>query len=370
MAVCYHPRPMKIGLFGLPGAGKTTLFNLLTGAHAETSRFGGGRADPNLGIARVPDPRLSRLSAMFSPKKTTPATFEYVDIVGLQKGDARGSLSLAALKPMDALAHVVRAFREDALPHVEGSIDPARDVETMEMELILADLDATQRRIERLRTSIPKTGRPEEKKELALLERLQGELEAGRPLRGLELPTDDEKLLRGFAFYSAKPLLIVVNLGEEEIALVGDAVDRFGLAPLVSRSRVAAAAVSAKIEVEMAGLPESDATAFRKDLGVAEPALDRIIRSSYALLGLVSFYTVGEDECRAWPIRAGTTAARAAGTIHSDLEKGFIRAEVVTYEDLVACGSLAAARDKGLLRLEGKEYVVKDGDVMHVRSGL
>ncbi len=361
---------MKIGLFGFPQVGKTTLFNLLTGAHVETSRFAAGRSDPNLGIARVPDARLSRLSGMFSPKKTTPASFDYVDIVGLQKGDARGSLSLAALKPMDALAHVTRAFADDAVPHTEGSLDPARDFETMEMELILADLDAAQRRVERLKSSIPKTNRPEEKKELAVLEKLIVTLEAGTPLRGLEMSAEEEKLLRGFAFYSAKPLLVVVNLGEDRTADVEDAAARSGLREAATRPGIKVVGVSAKIEEEMAGLAPDEAAAFREDLGIPEPALDRIIRSSFDLLGLISFYTVGDDECRAWPIRRGTPAARAAGTIHSDLEKGFIRAEVVTYDELVACGSLHAAKEKGVLRLEGKEYVVADGDIMHIRSGL
>jgi hypothetical protein len=361
---------MKIGLFGFPGVGKTTLFNLLTGAHAETSRFGSGRTDPNLGITKVPDARLARLSGMFSPKKTVPATFEYVDIVGLHKGDAKGSLSLAVLKPMDALAHVARAFVDEEIPHSEGSIDPARDFDTMEMELILADLDAALRRIERLKVSIPKTNRPDEKKELAVLEKVRGHLEAGTPLREVEFAGEDDKVLRGFAFYSARPLLVMVNVGEDDIAHVADPISHFGLQTAASKPRVIVASVSGKIEEEMAALSEDEAAVFRRELGIEAPALDRIIRSSYELLGLVSFYTVGDDECRAWPIRKGTTAQRAAGTIHSDLEKGFIRAEVVRYEDLVSCGSMAGAKEKGLLRLEGKEYIVLDGDVMHVRSGI
>ena len=361
---------MKIGLFGFPLVGKTTLFNLLTGAHVDTPRFGSGRTDPNVGVARVPDPRLRRLSGMFSPKKTTPATFDYVDIVGLQKGDAAGSLSLAVLKPMDALAHVVRAFPDDAIAHAEGSLDPARDVETMEMELILADLDSANRRIEKLRGSIQKTNRPEEKKELAALEKIRPQLEAGHPVRSLEIPPDDEKLLRGFAFYTGKPLLIVVNLGEAEAAHVQDAAAHFKLQQIAARPGVTVAAMSGKIEAEVAALSEEDAAAFRTELGIQEPALDRVLRSSYDLLGLISFYTVGEDECRAWPIRKGTTAARAAGTIHSDLEKGFIRAEVTAYDHLIACGSLNAAKEKGQLRLEGKEYVVADGDIVHIRSSL
>ncbi|HKY33139.1 MAG TPA: redox-regulated ATPase YchF [Candidatus Polarisedimenticolia bacterium] len=369
-AFCYDARSMRIGLFGFPQAGKTTLFNLLTGGHAETRSFGSGRADPNVGVARVPDARLAALSALFKPRKTVPATFEYVDIVGLQKGDARGSLSLAVLKPMDALAHVVRAFPDDSIPHSEGSLDPARDVETMEMELILADLDAAGKRIERLRTSIPKTSRPEEKRELAALERVVQELEAGRPLRGVPFPPEDEKLLKGFAFYSAKPLLVVVNVGEEDVPRVRQVVERFDLRQAASRPQVAVAAASARIEEEVAALAEEEAAAFRAELGIEEPALERILRVSYSLLGLISFYTVGDDECRAWPIRRGSTAARAAGTIHTDLEKGFIRAEVVRYEELTACGSLAAAKERGQLRLEGKDYVVADGDILHVRSGL
>ncbi|MGH9870172.1 MAG: redox-regulated ATPase YchF [Candidatus Polarisedimenticolia bacterium] len=359
---------MKIGLFGLPRVGKTTLFNLLTGGHAETAAT--GRGDPNLGIARVPDARLSALSGLFKPRKTVQATFEYIDIVGLHKGDARGSLSLAALKPMDALAHVVRAFEDEAIAHEEGALDPSRDLETMEMELILADLDSASKRIERLKTSIPKTNRPEEKRELAVLEKAVEALEAGRPLRGVEFPAEDGKLLRGFAFYSAKPLLIVVNLGEDDAKHVMHATERFKLAEAAARPGVKVAAASARIEEEMASLEGGEADAFRADLGIDEPALDRILRISYDLLGLISFYTVGEDECRAWPVRRGSTASRAAGTIHSDLEKGFIRAEVVRYEDLVACRTLAAAKERGVLRLEGKEYLVADGDIMHIRSGL
>ncbi len=361
---------MKIGLFGFPLVGKTTLFNLLTGAHVETPRFGSGRTDPNLGVARVPDPRLQKLSAMFSPRKTTPATFEYVDIVGLQKGDAAGSLSLAVLKPMDALAHVVRAFPDEAIPHAEGGLDPARDVETMEMELIMADLDSANRRIERLLSSIQKTNRPEEKKELAALERVRAQLETGHPVRAQEVSAEDDKLLRGFAFYTAKPLLIVINIGEHEAGHIKDAAAHFNLQQVSARPGVTVAAMSGKIEAEVAALSEEDAAAFRTELGITEPALDRVLKSSYGLLGLISFYTVGEDECRAWPIRKGTTAARSAGTIHSDLEKGFIRAEVTAYDHLIACGSLNTAKEKGQLRLEGKEYVVADGDIVHIRSSL
>jgi len=361
---------MKVGVFGFPSVGKTTLFNLLTGANAETSRFGTAKSDPNLGMARVPDTRLAALSALFKPRKTVAATFEYVDIVGLHKGDAKGSLSLAVLKPMDALLHVVRAFEEDTIPHEEGPLDPARDAETMEMELILADLDAASRRIERLRTSIPKTNRPEEKRELAALERVVEALEAGRPLRGVEFPPEDEKLLRGFAFYSARPLLLVVNVSEKDARHVLNAAQHFRLESFEQRPGVKVAAASALIEQEMASLEPEEAAAFRGDLGIDEPALHRILKASYELLGLISFYTVGEDECRAWPVRRGSTASRAAGTIHSDLEKGFIRAEVVRYEELMECRTLAAAKDRGVLRLEGKDYTVADGDIMHIRSGL
>jgi GTP-binding protein YchF len=356
---------LNFGIFGFPQVGKTTLFNLLTGAAASARR-----TDPNIGVARVPDDRLARLSGMFKPKKTTYATFECVDIVGLHRGEAASSLNLAVLKPVDALAHVVRAFKDESLPHSEGGVDPARDIENMEMELVFADLDTVTKRVERLSQNIAKAGKPEEKKELQLQERIKAWLESGRPLREMEISPEEDKVLRGFAYYSSKPLLILLNVGEETVPSLGTAFSDPGLGNLVTRPHIVPVAASLKIEMEMSQLPEKDAEAFRADLGLAESALARVLRGAFGLLGLVSFYTVGEDECRAWPLRRGLPAVRAAGAIHTDIEKGFIRAEVTAYEKFLEAGSFPVARDKGWLRLEGKEYVVQDGDIVHFRFAI
>jgi ribosome-binding ATPase len=356
---------LKLGIFGFPQVGKTTLFNLLTGAVAASRR-----SDPNVGVARVPDDRLARLSGIFKPKKTTYATFDCVDIVGLHRGEAASSLNLAVLKPVDALAHVVRAFEDETMPHSEGAIDPGRDVENMEMELILADLDAVTKRLEKLTQSIAKAGRPEDRKELVVQERVRAWLESERPIREMEIAPDDDKLLRGFAYYTAKPLLVLLNVGEGAAGRLDEAFGLAGLEKRVQRPHVVPVAASLKIEMEMAQLPEKDAEAFRSDLGLRESALTRVLRGAFGLLGMVSFYTVGEDECRAWPIRHGTHAVKAAGVIHTDIEKGFIRGEVTAYDRFIEAGTFSVARDKGWLRLEGKEYVVQDGDIVHFRFAV
>jgi GTP-binding protein YchF len=318
-----------------------------------------------VGIARIPDDRLLHVAALLKPKKTTPATFECVDIVGLHRGTASSTMNLAVLKPVDALAHVVRAFRSEAVPHEEGSVDPGRDFESMEMELIISDLDTAQKRLERLRQEIAKAGREEDKQELKLQEKIGSWLESGRPLREMELGAEDEKRLRGFAYLSAKPLLVVLNVGEESVGDLDEALGSAGLdAP---KPNVLFVAASAQIEMEMAELPEEEASAFRADLGIGEPALTRILHAAYEVLGLISFYTVNDEECRAWPIRKGTTALKASGTIHTDFEKGFIRAEVTPFEKFKEAGSFAAAREHGWLRLEGKEYVVNDGEILQIR---
>lgn len=362
---------MRIGLFGFPKVGKTTLFNTLTGSAVATEAYASGKPETHIGMAKVPDARLDRLATMFSPKKTTHAKVEYLDIVGVEKGDAAGDETfLNDLKNVDALMHVVRAFDEPDLPHSQGSIDPRRDVETMETELILADHTIATRRIERLEATLKKTNRDEDRKELEALRRCLAALEAETPLREVPLGEEDERRLRGFMFLSAKPLLIVPNLAESQAGNIAEAITATGLGSFAEKRSVAVAPVSAKIEMEIARLGPEDAAAFMADLGIAEPALHRVIRSSYALLGVISFFTVGEDECRAWTIRQGLTAQKAAGTIHSDLERGFIRAEVIAYDDLVAAGSWNGAKEKGRLRLEGKEYVVLDGDAMHVRFAV
>jgi GTP-binding protein YchF len=358
---------MRIGLFGFPQTGKSTLFRILTGSPAALHA---GRGEAQVGITRVPDERLARLAEMYSPKKTTPATVEYLDLAGMEKGEAAKVLPLEQLRLADALAHVVRGFADDAIPHGEGEIDPARDVATMETELILADHSVAERRIEKLELAAKKTNREEDKRDLELFRSVMSHLEREVPLRNVEFSEAELRTLRGFTFLSLKPLLVVVNADEQDASRLDLGAAAFGLEPLADKPSTAVVALSAKIEAEIAQLDAADAASFRADLGIREPALDRMIRASYRLLGRVSFFTAGEDECRAWTIRSGTTARAAAGTIHSDIERGFIRAELVAYEDLIAAKSWTGARDRGTLRLEGKDYVVKDGDVIHFRFNV
>jgi ribosome-binding ATPase len=358
---------MKVGIIGLPSVGKSALFQLMTGsgppAHA-------GRPEPRLGIAQVPDPRVEALAALFHPKKTTHATVEYVDVPGVVKGEGAALVDLPALRGVDALVHVVRAFESDLTPHPDGSVDPLRDAKMLDLELILADLGAVERRLERLEANIKKAHKPEDVAERVVFLKLKQALESERPLRELELADEERRRLKNYSFLSEKPILLALNLGEDGLRDAAAFLESSGLRELAARPRSALVAVSAPIEAEMAELPAEDAKAFRAELGLEEPGLDRVIRTSYALLGLVSFLTAGEDECRAWTIRLGTRAPQAAGTIHSDIERGFIRAEVVGFEELMAAGSLAACREHGKLRLEGKDYVVRDGDVINFRFNV
>ena len=358
---------LRAGLFGFPSSGKTALFQLLTSAR-EAPRPG-GKAEANVGVARVPDERLDRLSAMFNPRKHVPATVEFADIAGTggaQTG-AQALLDLAPFRNADALLHVVRMFRDPSVPHPAGTIDPARDVRTMEDEVILADLGVVERRLERLERDLKKGNTPELGKEREILVRCKTALEAGQPLRALGLSADEAKRLRGFQLLSAKPLLLVLNLDEADLPHADDAVRIAGLESFMAGASTRAVPICAKIELEIAQLDPADAAAFMTDLGLRESGLDRVIRASYDLLGYISFFTVGEDECRAWSIPRHTSAVLAAGEIHSDISRGFIRAEVVGYDQLIARGTLAACRDHGELRLEGKEYVVNDGDVINFR---
>jgi GTP-binding protein YchF len=357
---------MKIGLIGLPRSGKTTLFNLLTGASVATSRYDTGRAELHTGVARVPDPRVDRLSALFNPKKTTFATFEVVDLAGIAKGE-RSGLDTKEFRNADALLHVVRAFDDPAL----GAPDPRRDVADLEIELILADLEVVERRLPRLEASIKKRRTDAEVKEQEILQRMRGALESEQSLRTVEISADDEKAIRGFTFLSQKPILHCVNLDESALADGPRVAERFGLQALAARPHTGVGWVSAVIEAEISRLAGEEQAAFLADLGLSEPALRRLLQDCYALLGLVSFFTVGEDEVRAWSIPAGTRAQDAAGAVHSDIARGFIRAEVNTYEELVAVnGSFADLRARGQLRLEGKDYVVRDGEVCHFRFNL
>ena len=357
---------MKIGLVGLPKSGKTTLFNLLTGSSVATARYDTGRAELHTGVARVPDPRVDVLRGLFNPKKTTYATFEVVDLAGIAKGE-RAGLETKEFRNADALLHVVRAFPDEAL----GAPDPRRDVEDLETELLLADLEVVERRLERLEASIKKQRKEAELKERDLLGRLKAALESERPLRAETLTGDEDKLLRGFTFLSAKPIFHIVNLDEKAITEGERVVETFGLAVIAARPRTRVGWVSAVIETEIARLTGEEQQAFLADLGLAEPAIRRVLRECYALLGLVSFFTVGEDEVRAWPIPEGTRAQDAAGVVHSDIARGFIRAEVNGYEELVAVnGAFADLRSRGQLRLEGKDYVVRDGEICHFRFNV
>ena len=357
---------LRAGLIGFPSAGKTALFQLLTSVRDAAPR--GGKADANVGVSRVPDERLDRLTALFNPRKRVPATVEFADIAGVAgKSSAQALLDVAPFRNADALLHVVRMFRDPTIPHPAGSVDPARDVRAMEDELILADLGVVERRLERLERDIKKSNTPELRKEQDILVRCREALESGRALRALELGTEDAKRLRGFQFLSAKPLLLVLNLDEADLSRADQAVTLAGVEDFIAGAATRAVPICAKIELEIAQLDEADRQAFMADLGLKESGLDRVIRASYDLLGYISFFTVGEDECRAWSIPRDTPAVLAAGEIHSDISRGFIRAEVVRYEHLLARGSLTANREHGELRLEGKEYIVLDGDVINFR---
>jgi GTP-binding protein YchF len=356
---------MQLGILGFPKVGKTTLFNILTGTEQATDKFAASDK-VNMGVASVPDPRLVQLRELFNPKKFSPATLDYVDIPGIKKGEGSESLDLAKLKTVDALLHVVRAFDDPELIHSEGDLDPARDIATIDLELILADHGLVERRLEKLEQSKKRGLKPEEKREEALLKDvILPALENETPLRQIELAAEDELRLRGFQLLSAKPMLAVINVDEDRL---GDSETL--LAGLDLPEGVQAVIFSAPIEAEISKLDEEEQKEFLADYGLTEPSLDRALRASLELLGLISFFTVGEDEVKAWTVRRDTPARRAAGAIHSDIERGFIRAEVTRWEDLVRLKSLAACRDQALLRLEGKEYPVKDGEVIHFRFNV
>ncbi len=358
---------MQVTIVGLPGSGKTTVFNALTGAQADTGGFSGGRAAPNVGVVKVPDDRLDRLSELFHPRKTTPADVTYVD-VAIPAGAAReGTVNpdlLALIRNADALLHVARAFDGGG---GDRPADPWRDVEELDLEFAIADLMVIEKRLEKLRTS-GRHGSPAEREanmqEEALLARLEPELSVGHPLRGVHLSDEDELRLRGYRFLTQKPVLVVLNIEEGKLS-AASALESAGQARY-AQPQADVAALAGKIEAELAQLSVQDAALFMEDLGIAEPSRGRVIRLTYALLGLFSFFTAGEDECRAWTVRRGATAVDAAAAVHSDLARGFIRAEVVTFDDLIACGSMVEARKRGLLRSEGRTYAVRDGDVIEV----
>ena len=358
---------LRAALIGFPSSGKTTLFQLMTSAK-DAPR---GKGDVNIGISKVPDPRLDALTALYNPRKRVPATVEFTDLIAPPRAGAQGLVDVAAYKNADALVHVVRAFRDPAIAHPRGSVDPGRDAQAMEDELILADLGIAERRLERIEKDLKRGKSAELEKERDLVERCKTALEEGKPLRSLGLTGEDHKRLSGFQFLSAKPLLLVINLDEADLGEVGADVEKAaahtGLTDFLAHAETKAVALCAKIELEIAQLDAEDAKVFLSELGLTESGLDRVIRASYDLLGYISFFTVGEDENRAWSIPRGTNAQNAAGEIHSDIQRGFIRAEVCRYDQLLARGSIAACRDHGELRLEGKEYTVLDGDVINFR---
>ena len=356
---------MKIGLVGLPKSGKTSLFNLLTGQAVATSSFGTSRAEMHTGVARVADERVDRLSALFKPKKMTYASFEVVDLAGIAKGERQG-LETKEFRNADALLHVVRAFPDAAgdTPH------PKRDIADLETELILADLEVVERRLERLEAQIKKKRTDADVHEQAVLIKMKPELESGRPIRALGLSDDETRAIRGFTFLSEKPILHCLNLSEKEIDRGPSLVESFGLQEVAARTGTAVGWVSAVIEAEVAQLAGEEQAAFLADLRLSEPAIKRVLRDCYGLLGLLSFFTVGEDEVRAWSIPRNTRAQDAAGAIHSDIARGFIRCEVIRWDDLVRAGSHAEAARGGLQRLEGKTYEVQDGDVLTVRFNV
>ncbi len=363
---------MQIAIVGLASSGKTTVFNTLTRGHADTGGFGGMQL--NVGVVKVPDARLTSLAAIFKPKKVIQADVTYADLpappastegrVGAEELPAE---HLARLRDSDALLHVVRAFDDPAVPHADGAVDPWRDIERLDLEFILADLVMAERRIERLRTQ-GRHGTPAEReandRELVILERLHQDLSAGRPIRDGELSADDEKAIRGFRFLTQKPVLVLLNVGEADLPREAEIVA--SISSRYTHAHTLVDALSARIEMELGELEPADAAVFMEELGLRESSLDRVIALSYRLLGLISFLTAGPDEVRAWPIHDGSTAVDAAGAIHTDLARGFIRAEVVAYEDLLRLHSMAEARKAGRLRSEGKTYIVHDGDVMEI----
>lgn len=362
---------MEIAIVGLARSGKTTVFNTLTRGQAETGGFGGMTV--NVGVVKVPDERLTKLTEVFKPKREVPADVTYVDLPapptsadGREPADIPAD-QLARLRTADELLHVVRAFEDPSVPHPDGSVDAWRDVERLDLEFVLADLSVMEKRIEKLQTS-GRHGTPAEReaneRELAVLEKLAPSLREGNPIRDVEIADDEKARIRGFRFLTEKPVLVLLNIGEADIPRAAEIAADFASRYRHSQSQVEA--LSAKVEMEIGQLDEADAAVFREEMGLTESSLERVIRLSYRLLGLISFFTAGPDETRAWTIPNGGTAVDAAAAIHTDLARGFIRAEVITYEDLIALGSTAEARKHGKLRSEGKNYKMVDGDTIEV----
>jgi GTP-binding protein YchF len=358
---------MKTGIIGLPQVGKTSLFKILTKADISSRAYANPR-EAHLGIAKVPDDRLDRLATLYNPKKLTHAAVEYADVAAIGQEALKETAFLTNLRTVDALAHVLRAFDDPSIPHV-GEINPLRDAKSVEFDLIVSDLGQVEKRLERLEKDLKKMKNPELERENDLIQRCKVHLEKELPLREMEISAEDEKRIRGFMFLSQKPILYVLNVNES--ATLGtdleNAAKKFNLQELASRKNAGATAICGKVEAELADMSDEEAQEFLSSYGLKESGLTRLIRKTYELLGVISFFTIGEDECRAWTVPRNSRAQAAAGAIHSDLEKHFIRAETIHWDKLLEAGSEANARAKGALRLEGKDYVVQDGDVMHIR---
>ena len=365
---------MKLGIVGLPNVGKSTLFNSLTKAGAESANYPFCTIDPNVGVVTVPDERLNLLGDFYKSKKVTPAVIEFVDIAGLvkgaSKGEGLGNQFLANIREVDAIVHVVRCFEDSNVVHVDGSIDPLRDIETINLELVFSDLEILERRI----AKVTKTARRDKEaaKELAFLEKVKAHLEEGQLAITLETENEDEDAwLATYNLLTAKPVIYAANVAEDDIADDG-ANNQYvqAVREYAAKQNSEVFVICAQIEEEISELDEDERKMFLEDLGLTESGLEKLVRASYHLLGLMSFLTAGEDETRAWTIKIGTKAPQAAGKIHTDFERGFIKAEVVNYQDLLDCGSYAGAREKGLVRMEGKEYIVQDGDVILFRFNV
>ena len=364
---------MQLGILGLPNVGKSTLFNAITKAGADAANYPFCTIDPNVGVVEVPDHRLDKLVEMVKPKNVVPTITEFVDIAGLvrgaSKGEGLGNKFLAHIREVDALVHVVRCFHDTNVTHVEGEIGPARDIETINMELILADLETLERRLDRARKML-KTHDKKYEVELKVLERVQAALNAGSPARGVQLEPEEAAVIKDANLLTSKPVLYAANVSEEDLPEAAGNPLVEEVKKIAAQENSGVVVVCAKIEAEIAELEDDEKVEFLSDLGLAESGLDKLVRAGYLLLGLITFFTAGAPEARAWTIKQGTKAAQAAGKIHTDIERGFIRAETVSYDDLISAGSQLAAKEKGLVRLEGREYVMQDGDVVYFRFNV